>query len=302
VKSRKAYFDIGIAGPLAGFVIALIIIVIAFTTLPPLEYLFRVHPEYLPLKENYSEYVPPPGQTGVIFRFGPNLLYRFFEHVMPYDPVLYPSANEVLHYPLLMVGYMALFLTALNLLPIGQLDGGHIVYGLFGKRKHGIISRIVYLLFLFYAGLGFIKPGTFDFSFVGWSVAYIYFLYICLFHVKNERQTRLLIAVVIYTTQYLLIYAFPVIEGYPGWLLFAFIVGRIIGIDHPETEEDQPLDLKRKILGVLALIIFIVCISPKPFVYETLTGKDVAEQQNTQQVTKTQQYLQDSMDEETEIL
>ena len=128
---------------------------------------------------------------------------------------------------------------------------------------------------------------------------YIYFLYVCLFNVTTERQNRLVMAVAIFSGQFLLIYAFPAIEGYPGWLLFAFIVGRIIGIDHPETVDAQPLDLKRKALGVLSLVIFILCFSPKPFIYETITGEKDHDHEAPKTETVTHTHHEDFEEEES---
>ena len=52
-RSRKEYFDIGIAGPLAGFVVSLGVLYYGFTHLPPLEYIFKIHPEYAKFGANY---------------------------------------------------------------------------------------------------------------------------------------------------------------------------------------------------------------------------------------------------------
>ncbi len=281
-KSRKAYFDIGVAGPLAGFLVAIVIIIIGFMTLPPIQYIFDIHPEYLPLGENYGDYVPEgEGQVSSIFRFGQNLIFMAFENILPYDPANYPHQNEMIHYPLLMVGYIALFFTTLNLLPIGQLDGGHIIYGLFGKQKHAMISRVTFIAFLFYAGLGFIKPGRFDIGFFLSALAYIYFLYVCLFNVNTERMGRLMIAVIIFVGQFILLYLAPGVSGYPGLLLMAFITGRFIGIDHPSTDNEEPLDLKRKIIGWIAVIVFIISLSPKPFIWELKTAPEVDKTEST---------------------
>ena len=51
---------------------------------------------------------------------------------------------EIMHYPFLLAGWFGLFFTALNLMPVGQLDGGHILYSLVGYEKHRIIARIFY--------------------------------------------------------------------------------------------------------------------------------------------------------------
>ena len=52
--------------------------------------------------------------------------------------------------------------------------------------------------------------------------------------------------------------------GYSGWLLFAFIIGRFIGVEHPPSLVEDGLDKNRKILGWLAILIFIVCFSLRP--------------------------------------
>jgi hypothetical protein len=55
------------------------------------------------------------------------------------------------------------------------------------------------------------------------------------------------------------------LHGFSGFLPFIFLLGRFLGIYHPEVEIDEPLDFKRKLLGWLTLIIFILCFSPYPF-------------------------------------
>ena len=62
----------------------------------------------------------------------------------------------------------------------------------------------------------------------------------------------------------LLLLLFKDIVGYSGWLVFAFLLGRIMGVHHPEPPVDQPLDMNRKILGWLAVLIFILCFTPAP--------------------------------------
>jgi len=274
-KSRKAYFDIGVAGPIAGFIVAILIILIGFSTLPSIQYIYDIHPEYLSLGENYGEYVPDDeNQIITVFRFGPNLVFSFLEQVMNIGEGHYPHPNELIHYPLLMVGYIALFFTALNLLPIGQLDGGHIIYGMFGKKSHAMVSRVSFIIFLFYAGLGLVRPGRFDMGFMLVSLGYVYFLYVCLFNVNSERLGRLMIALIIFVGQFTLLYTFPKLDGYPGLLLMGFIIGRFVGIDHPQVDDESPLDLKRKVIGWVSIIIFIICISPKPFIMEAKSKQE----------------------------
>ncbi|HEY3251633.1 MAG TPA: site-2 protease family protein [Ignavibacteria bacterium] len=137
IRSRKALFDIGIAGPIVGFVAAFVMLVYGMTHLPSFEYIYSIHPEY------QSKGVPTSG-----FAFGPNLLYLALAKLLTSSPdVFLPPMNEMYHYPFLCVGWFGMFVTALNLLPVGQLDGGHIIYALF-KDKHKYIARTFFGLTL----------------------------------------------------------------------------------------------------------------------------------------------------------
>jgi membrane-associated protease RseP (regulator of RpoE activity) len=130
-------FDIGIAGPVAGFVVSAAILIYGMTHLPPFEYIYSIHPEY------FSSGVPTSG-----FSFGPTFLYWFLGKIFTTSPdVFLPPMNEMYHYPFLCVGWFGLLITALNLLPVGQLDGGHIAYALLGS-KHKHIARILFGLVL----------------------------------------------------------------------------------------------------------------------------------------------------------
>jgi hypothetical protein len=67
---------------------------------------------------------------------------------------------------------------------------------------------------------------------------------------------------------------FPAVAGYEGWIVFAFILGRFIGVEHPPSEIEQPLDTNRVILGWIALLIFVLCFSPAPLQLEIITGQE----------------------------
>ncbi|UXP31082.1 site-2 protease family protein [Reichenbachiella agarivorans] len=272
VDSRKKYFDIGIAGPLAGFVVAFFVIWYGFATLPSLDYIYQIHPEYEQWGENYAEHAYDEGS--LVFVLGPNLLFSFFENYVVSDPKLIPHAYEMIHYPYLFAGYLALFFTALNLLPIGQLDGGHILYGLIGPTKHRLFSKVFFLIFVYYAGLGIASP----YQLSNWMMdeaLYVGFLYLSLHHFSSEKRERLMYALGIFAAQLVTVYFFPLAEGYTGWLLFSFILGRVMGIYHPPVLIDTPLNLKRKVLGWMALVVFVLCFSPKPFdIVETQSKED----------------------------
>jgi hypothetical protein len=64
------------------------------------------------------------------------------------------------------------------------------------------------------------------------------------------------------------VYLFPGVIGYQGWLIFAFIIGRFLGIQHPPTLYDEPISFNRKILGWIALLIFVLSFSPRPIIVE----------------------------------
>lgn len=259
VNSRKKYFDIGVAGPLAGFVIALFVLGYGFTHLPDADYIYQIHPEYLdPDFKGHSE------EEGYLnLEMGYNLLFYGMEKILA-DPEKMPNMSEIIHFPYLFAGYLALFFTALNLLPIGQLDGGHVVFGLFPKR-HKEISLIFYTAFVFYAGLGILNPYD-DFNTLIISIPlYIGFLYICYRKASLENQTKWMIILLIAASQYTLVYIFPGLQGYSGWLLFAFLLGRVMGLKHPEVNGFKELNGQRQILGWIAILIFVLCFTPQPF-------------------------------------
>lgn len=272
IFSLRQYFDVGIAGPLAGFVVAVVLLAYGFTHLPDPEYIFQIHPEYSQYGLDYANHVYTDN-SGVSFKFGGNLLFWFFETYVA-DPVRMPNPHEIMHYPLLLAGYLSLFFTALNLLPIGQLDGGHVLFGMMGPRWHAIVSRVLFTGFVFYAGIGVVTIDAMAdtspegiFQFLLSMVLYLYFLQLCAHSVFPEKRNRWLFAASIMTGQFLIHFFFQT-EGYMGWLLFGLLLGRFIGVDHPPVVDYQPLTLGRKLLGWLALIIFILCFSPQPFILE----------------------------------
>jgi len=292
IKSRQQYFDVGIAGPLAGFVVALGVLYYGFTHLPPQEYIYNVHPEYEVFGKDYGEYVYST-DTFILnsdfakvrpdlaeyypdtaihfdpdfpsFKLGSNLIFEYFKQNVA-DPELVPNDFEIMHYPWLFAGYLALFFTALNLLPIGQLDGGHILYGLVGRKNHKYISSVLFTIFVFYAGLGIIDISAPIEDIFFTFPLYIFFLYICFYTMFDDKKNRLMLAVIIFVLQYFTVFFFPGIEGYTGWLLFAFLIGRFLGVKHPPVEQNSELSLQRQVLGWMALLIFIGAFSPAPFV------------------------------------
>ncbi len=303
IQSRTKYFDVGVSGPVAGFVVAIVCFVLGFKTLPETEYIYEIHPEYElfgadfdtrmmgldtvilkkdlnPLRMNFQSLPDSIRTNSGSVSFGDNILMNLGrKYLAPTDRYV-PSSNELMHYPLLLASFLAFFFTALNLLPIGQLDGGHIIFGLFGSKNHAVISRVMLTLFLFYAGLGVFTFSDLrsvingEFSSITSDNLFVKVLY-CLstfFATKSifsELRNRWLLVVVLFTCQ-LFLHLFTGWVGYSGWLVFALIIGRFIGVDHPLVVEDRPLSLGRKVLGWLALIIFILSFSPQPLVVHGL--------------------------------
>jgi membrane-associated protease RseP (regulator of RpoE activity) len=262
--STKQNFDIGIAGPLAGFVMAIIVLTYGFTTLPEADYVFQFHPEYKQYGQDYAEVVyknlPENAVNPII---GKNLLFMLFEKFVA-DPTRVPNPQEMMHYPILLAGFLSLVFTSLNLLPVGQLDGGHVVYGLFGFKAHRIIATVFFIAFLLYASLGVFDVRDPSAKLHIWIPMSAIFLYVVLSGLGLAKRDTLMYALIILAFLLLMNWFFPTVTGYPGWLLFVFVLARGIGIQHPPSEVEEPLDTKRVVLGWIALLIFIISFSPTP--------------------------------------
>jgi membrane-associated protease RseP (regulator of RpoE activity) len=271
IKTKKDYFDIGIAGPLAGFVIALAILIYGFVNLEGLEYILKIHPEYTSLGANYKEYLSNNYPSDQASKIGGSLLYDFLESSLA-NPANIPHPYEEIHYPFLLAGFLGLFFTALNLIPIGQLDGGHILYALIGDKYFNIVSPVLFVLFVFFSGLGLFSVEEFkniesqDFNLhLGKFVFFVYFNYLCFSKIFNSKINNLILALSIVLAQFLFNLLMPQVEGYSGFLAFCFLLGRVLGVYHPVVSDEQGLDFKRKILGWCALLIFVLSFSLYPF-------------------------------------
>jgi membrane-associated protease RseP (regulator of RpoE activity) len=180
--SKKALFDIGVAGPIAGFIALL---------------------PFLFWGVSMSAVAPSQPSEGTIY-FGEPLLYRFAAWVTLGD---LPANTDVFIHPMAFAAWFGMLATALNLLPFGQLDGGHIVYSLVGRR-----SSIVSL-----ATLG----GT-----------------------------------LMLTT---------LSSGWWTLAILMLIMAFMLGLGHPSVlDEDTPLDGRRKLVALFALLMLAVCFTPVP--------------------------------------
>ena len=264
IFSRREFFDIGLAGPLAGFAVAVPLLIYGFTHLPPLAYLFTIHPEYAPYGADYARYVYPPGAEGLTL--AKPLLYQWLETAFA-NPTLLPHPNELMHYPVLLAGALSLFFTALNLLPMGQLDGGHILYGLLGLRRFNFLAPILFVGFIFYAGLGLFTLHS------GWQTwaygapAYALYLGLIFWRVLPRPRQGLLLAAGVWAAQVACASVWPALSGNPGWLVFGLLLGRFTGVYHPPAPDERPLSPARQVLGWVMVAIFVVCFTPSPFVF-----------------------------------
>jgi membrane-associated protease RseP (regulator of RpoE activity) len=135
IPNKKVLFDIGVAGPLAGFIMSLIFLLIGFLQLPDTQGVI-----------NYVTQMHPWSETGEgAFTLGNSLLFNFVR-IMTGGTHL--PMYEVYHFPFIFAGWIGLLVTSLNLMPIGQLDGGHISYALIGTRAKGVAIAAFVLLAL----------------------------------------------------------------------------------------------------------------------------------------------------------
>ncbi len=134
-----------------------------------------------------------------------------------------------------------------------------------------MISSGIFLAFVYYSGLGVINPYKPDQTFgdlMLYIPLYVWFLYLVFYTMTKDVKTRLMIAVVVFAIQFLTVYINPTIYGYQGWLLFALIIGRFLGVQHPRSMDETPLDTNRQILGWIALFVFAISFSPRPIIVD----------------------------------
>jgi len=134
IPDRRALIRIGAAGPLAGFAVAVPLTVVGLA-------LSRV------------EAADPTAPAGGVY-LGSCLVFRLLELLVLGD---LGDGSVLLLHPVGIAAWFGFFVTAMNLIPIGQLDGGHILYALAGRRQ----GRASQVLLLALVPLGFLWPGWF---------------------------------------------------------------------------------------------------------------------------------------------
>jgi membrane-associated protease RseP (regulator of RpoE activity) len=144
IPTRRALFDIGVAGPLAGFAVILPVALVAVLTAEP---------------STFSVETAAPGTVIVVFNDPP--LLRLFAAPLGVD------MPEIAGNPFYFAAWIGLLVTSLNLLPVGQLDGGHAVFAVFGRRAHSRTGLTAFVLMLSVAVLGWLwhhAPGGFIYA------------------------------------------------------------------------------------------------------------------------------------------
>jgi len=144
VPTRKALLEIGIAGPIASYALSIFAIILGYSLIPSSEFvqmrIMEIH-HLMGIDAHPDAGMQLSMGTSVVF----SVLSRLFGHAVP--------MNEIYHFPLLFAGWIGLLVTSLNLLPAGQLDGGHVLYALIGKLHQKVGFGILALMLL----LGFLS-------------------------------------------------------------------------------------------------------------------------------------------------
>lgn len=277
IEDSRQLFDIGISGPAAGFIISLATLLYGFATLPGPEFIhnFDGHDEVIAHIETYGTYPdsPPEETEGMLMVLGNTILYSslasFFDNA--------PPMWEMYHYPFLFAGWLGLFFTALNLMPVGQLDGGHILYSLIGFRRHRKVARITFGFITALAGIEavpFIHSVLIEWdntlgsiSILIWAF-FLFFLMRKAFHNEFEWITPVWAISVMLSAGYLFVIADGLQQtGSLIWVFWTFFLTYFVGLEHPPALYEQNLTRKRKVLGWASMVIFILCISPNPIYF-----------------------------------
>jgi len=118
IPNRRALVDVGVYGPLAGYAASLAAVAVGFAL----------------------SHASQPGQPTGLVVFGHPLTLKLVPRLLNLFHPGTPSFDTALRHPVLIAGWIGLFITALNLIPGGQLDGGHLLYAL-SPRWHRIVTR-----------------------------------------------------------------------------------------------------------------------------------------------------------------
>ena len=152
IPSRRALFDIGVAGPLAGFAVIIPVAVIGLLTAVP-----------------DTTAAAAAAQGGSVIIFNDPALLRMLA-----VPLGVQDLGAIAPNPFYFAAWFGLLVTSLNLMPVGQLDGGHAVYALLGRRAHKHVGRMAFFAMLALAPFGWLWHGA------PTSVLYVALLFVML--------------------------------------------------------------------------------------------------------------------------
>jgi membrane-associated protease RseP (regulator of RpoE activity) len=206
IRSRKALLDIGAAGPIAGMIVALPVLFWGLTL---------------------SRVIPRP--TSNYIQEGQSILYWLMKRVV-FGPLR--ADQDVDLHPMAFAGWGGFMLTMINLLPWGQLDGGHIAFSLFGENQHRFgrwFRRGLLLVFVYNVGT-FVVPAL----------------------LKHSHQSVMDAAS---TSMFWLM-----------WYGITALMAKFSGEDHPPFEP-EPLDMGRQLVAVICLVLFVLLFLPTPMAF-----------------------------------
>lgn len=204
IKSRNALLDIGAAGPLAGLVVAIPVLFIGL-----------------------SQSSVGPVSGGHYMQEGQSLIYMAMKRIV-LGPI--PPGYDAQIHPTAFAGWSGLFVTMLNLLPWGQLDGGHVAYALFGPRQDGYARwvRAALLPLFLYNLVTFVTPVL-------------------------RGHSSLTVGAAVMNSLFWLI-----------WFVATGIIARVSGSsEHPPTEPGE-LSPVRRVVAVVTLALFFLLFMPTP--------------------------------------
>jgi membrane-associated protease RseP (regulator of RpoE activity) len=183
IPTKRMLFDIGIAGPIAGFLVAV-----------PALFMGMAMSNVVQLPPDFSGY-----------SLGEPLLFQLVSKLFWGTP---PEGYSINMHPMAFAAWFGLLATALNLVPIGQLDGGHIAYAVLGRR--------------------------------------------------SSHLTLIMISAAVALTVF-------VSTSWMVWTVLMVVMLTLFGRHHPRAfDEDVPLDRRRMMLALFAIVMLIMCFTPAP--------------------------------------
>jgi membrane-associated protease RseP (regulator of RpoE activity) len=252
VSSKRALFDIGVAGPLSGVLVAIPAIVVGL---------------------RLSEVRVASELTGGL-HLGSSLLFLLLSRI---SVGLVPEGHDIVLHSIAFAGWIGLLVTMINLLPVGQLDGGHVTYAVFGRRWHAKIVSVILPLLLIIGCLPIpqlLVEGAIE---LGRSGAH---MWVASFQTELELLSQLLVEMVFRVVKIVgSIWIFPFRQsleglagyGWMGWLIWYVLLRYVIKVTHPPTRDEQlPLGRGRMVLGWVTLGILVLTFTPAPFIIKLL--------------------------------